>query len=272
MSQPEISIILPAYNAEKYIAETISSLLSQTFENFELLILDDGSTDNTIAVIKNFNDSRIQLIENAQNLGLIRTLNKAAALCKGRYTARMDADDIALPNRLQLQKNYLDKNEKTAAIAGWIIFIDEAGTQTGIWELDRKTNTAPAIKKALLKENCVAHPTVMIRTEILQQYLYKENQQNIEDYDLWLRLTAAGLPLEKVQEPVLLYRVHNNSVTVSKLKKNNFFFLHFKCKLKFLLGAFKQSRINGFTVAVFFSMIKDLLMGFGKAIKKIVSS
>lgn len=268
MQQPVISIILPAYNAARYIEQTINSLLLQTFTDFELLIIDDGSTDNTISIINSFTDSRIRLVKNEHNLGLVKTLNKAAMLCKGKYIARMDADDIALPQRLQLQKDFLDAHTNVAAVAGWIDFINEHGTNTGIWQLDRQTNTAAAIKKGLLKENCIAHPTVMIRTPILQQHLYKENQRNIEDYDLWLRLTAAGLIIEKVMQPVLLYRVHQTSVTVSKLKKNNFFFLHFQCKLKFLKGILKKGSVNTFTVAVFFSMIRDLLMGFGKAVKK----
>ncbi len=271
MSMPAISIILPAYNAAKYIGETISSLLSQTFTDFELLVIDDGSADDTLAIVKSFTDSRIQLVTNGQNLGLIKTLNKAAALCKGQYTARMDADDIALPNRLQLQKAFLDNHPQTAAVAGWVNFIDEKGTQTGIWELDRQTNTAATIKKALLKENCIAHPTVMIRTEILQQFLYSSNQRNIEDYDLWLRLCAAGMQIEKVQEPVLLYRVHSASITGTKLKKSNFFFKHCNCKLKFIKGALGKFRLNGYTAAVFVFMLRDLLMGCGKAIKNAIA-
>lgn len=272
MSKPAISIILPAYNAAKYIGETISSLLSQTFTDFELLVMDDGSTDDTIPVVQSFSDGRIRLIENGQNLGLVKTLNKAATLCKGQYAARMDADDIALPNRLQLQKDFLDQHPQTAAVAGWVSFIDENGTQTGVWELDRQTNTSAAIKKALLKENCIAHPTVMIRTAILQQFLYNPRQRNIEDYDLWLRLCAAGMQIEKVPEPVLLYRVHPASITGTKLKKTNFFFKHFNCKLQFITGALGKWQLNGYTAAVFVFMLRDLLMGCGKAIKNAFGS
>lgn len=267
MSQPAISIILPAYNAEKYIAQTISSLLSQTFTNFELLVVDDGSSDTTVNIVKQFTDNRIVLIENGQNLGLIKTLNKAALLCKGKYIARMDADDIALPGRLQLQSDFLNEHINTAAVAGWVNFIDEAGEDKGVWALDRKTNTAAAIKKALLKENCIAHPSVMIRTEVLQQYLYNPKQRHIEDYDLWLRMCADGLAIEKVQQPVLLYRVHAASVTGTKLKQNNFFFKHFNCKRKFISARLASFKINGFVCRVFLFMCMDLIMGFGKTIK-----
>ena len=267
MSQPAISIILPAYNAEKYIALTISSLLNQTFTSFELLVVDDGSTDNTVTIIKQFTDSRIILMENGQNLGLIKTLNKAALLSKGKYIARMDADDIALPGRLQLQSQFLDTNAGVAAVAGWVNFIDEAGEDKGIWSLDRNTNSATAIKKALVKENCIAHPSVMIRTEVLQQYLYNLKQQHIEDYDLWLRLCAEGLAIEKVQQPVLLYRVHAASVTGTKLKQRNFFFKHFNCKRKFIGARLASFKINSFVCRVFLSMCMDLMMGFGKVIK-----
>lgn len=271
MSQPAISIILPAYNAEKYIGQTISSLLNQTFTDFELLVIDDGSTDNTVSIIKNFTDSRIVLIQNEQNLGLVKTLNKAALLSKGKYIARMDADDIALPQRLQLQTEFLETHTTVAATAGWVNFIDDNNNPAGIWDLDRQTNTAAQIKKALVKENCIAHPTVTIRTEVLQQYLYNEKQQHIEDYDLWLRLAANGLLIEKVQQPILQYRVHAASVTGTKLKKTNFFFKHFNCKRRFIADRLQRFAINGFVIKVFFSMIVDLIMGFGKVIKNIAA-
>ena len=272
MSEPAISILLPAYNAAMYIEETISSLLSQTFADFELVIVDDGSTDNTVSIIRSFSDSRIILIENKQNLGLVKTLNKAALICKGVYIARMDADDIAIKERLQLQKDFLDTHPAVAAVAGWVSFINEHGFETGIWDLDRKTNTAAVIKKALLKENCIAHPTVMIRAAVLKEYLYKENQKHIEDYDLWLRLAAGGLQIEKVQQPVLYYRVHPSSITSRKLKKSNFFFKHFNCKLTFIGSAFSKGQFNGFTTSVFFFMIRDLLLGCGKAVKNAIGS
>lgn len=272
MQQPVISIILPAYNAAKYIEQTINSLLQQTFTNFELLIVDDGSTDNTISIINSFTDSRIRLIKNEHNLGLVNTLNKAAILCNGKYIARMDADDVALPQRLHLQKEFLDTHTNVAAVAGWVNFIDEDGTETGTWSLDRQTNTAGEIKKALVKENCIAHPTVMIRTEVLQKFLYSQKQQHIEDYDLWLRLTANGHAIEKVQQPVLNYRVHAASVTGTKLKKTNFFFKHFTCKCRFIAGCLWQIKINGFVTRVFFSMLMDLVMGFGKALKNLTTA
>ncbi len=267
MQQPVISILLPAYNAAKYIEQTINSLLHQSFTDFELLVIDDGSTDNTVSIIKGFTDSRIVLIQNEQNLGLVKTLNKAIALCKGIYIARMDADDIALPHRLQLQKEFLDNHTNIAAVAGWVTFIDAEGNKNGVWELDRQTNTALQIKNALVKENCIAHPTVMIRAEVLKKFLYSEKQQHIEDYDLWLRMMVSGLRIEKIQQPVLDYRVHAASVTGTKLKKNNFFFKHFNCKLKFIAGCISHLKINSFTVRIFFSMLVDLIMGLGKALK-----
>lgn len=272
MQQPEISIILPAYNAAMYITQTINSLLQQTFTNFELLIVDDGSADNTVSIIKNFTDRRIVLIQNEHNLGLVKTLNKAAKLCKGKYIARMDADDIALPERLQLQKKFLDVHSSVAVVGGWVNFINEKNEVTGEWNLDRQTNTAAAIKKALIKENCIAHPTVMIRTEILQNFLYSKKQQHIEDYDLWLRLTACGYAIEKVSQPVLNYRVHAASVTGTKLKQTNFYFKNFNCKRRFITECLQKRKINSFVANVFFSMLMDAVMGFGKALKKLVTA
>ena len=110
MTQPKVTILMPAYNASLYIKESIESMLNQSFSDFELLIINDGSKDNTSEVVKSIVDERIRLVENEQNLGLANTLNKGMKLAKGEYLARMDADDLSTPNRLQTQVDYLDSH------------------------------------------------------------------------------------------------------------------------------------------------------------------
>lgn len=264
MNVPAVSVILPAYNCEKFIGKAIQSVLQQTFTDFELIIINDGSTDNTRSVIQTFHDQRILYLENPGNQGLISTLNNAITYAKGKYIARMDGDDISLSERLAKQKVFLDANENITVVASTIEFINEQEEKTGVWELDRQTITPEQIKKAILTQNCIAHPSVMMRSEIMKQLKYMENQKNIEDYDLWLRLLNRGYKIAKLDEPLLLYRIHDSSITSVHLKKTNPFFKHLAMKIKFLT---RFSHISGFSFAVFVSAIMDLIKGIIKAIK-----
>ena len=266
MNVPAVSVILPAYNGEKFIGKAIQSVLQQTFADFELIIINDGSTDHTESIIHSFHDQRIMYLKNSDNQGLIYTLNKAVSHANGRYIARMDADDVCLPERIAKQKAFLDQNEGIAVVASTIDFINEQEEKTGIWELDRRTINPEQIKKAILKQNCIAHPTIMMRSEILKELKYKEYQKNIEDYDLWLRILNRGYKIGKLDEPLLLYRIHDNSVTSLHLKNTNPFFKHFVMKIKFLTHL---SHISGFSFNVFGSAVLDSIKGTIKAIKNI---
>ena len=271
MILPDISIILPAYNASMYLREAIDSVLAQSFRNFELIIINDGSTDNTKEIIHSFNDPKIVCIDNIENKGLIYSLNAGISMAKGKYIARMDADDYCVPERLYLQKQLLDQNPEVAFTAGWISFMNEKSVITGYWPLDRSTNTGRSIKRTLLSENCIAHPTVMGRKEIFQQYQYKADQKNLEDYDLWLRVMADGLRIEKVKAVVLHYRIHKASVTETSLKRSNFFFMHFQCKRRILSGQIRKGKFGLYEVRILISMGKDIFMGIVKKVKRSIN-
>ena len=272
MNIPAVSVILPVYNCEKYIAKAIESVLHQSFNDFELIIINDGSSDNTESIILSFSDLRIVYLKNESNSGLIFTLNKAIEIAGGKCIARMDADDICLPTRLEKQKKYLDEHLETAMVATTIGFIDENENNKGIWPLDRKIISHNAIRNKMPFENCIAHPSIMIRAAVLKELKYDQRQINIEDYDLWLRLLSRGHIISKIDEPLLSYRIHNESVTNLYLKKKNFFFKHFKMKRIFLAKEISAGRINGFNLIVIASMLVDLIMGTGKAIKKIFTT
>lgn len=271
MNSPSISIILPAFNSEAFIAEAIRSLLNQTYTGFELIIINDGSTDRTEEIILTFSDPRIHYHRNEKNSGLIYTLNKAIDLANGKYIARMDADDICLPERLSRQKDFLDQNDDIAAVAAPVIFIDGAGKETGIWKLDRETILPDRIKKVMPYENCIAHPSVMIRGAVLKEFRYKDYQKNIEDYDCWLRLLNRGYAIGKTEMPLLLYRVHDASVTGSYLKKKNQFFKVLSMKYKFLIKEIRAGHSSLFLLRVATAMIKDLAKGMAKSLKKTLS-
>ena len=267
MNAVAVSVILPAYNCEKFIGQAIRSVLDQTFRDFELIIVNDGSTDKTEVEIIAFNDPRIVYINNQQNQGLISSLNRAIDIAKGKYIARMDADDICAPSRLAKQRDLLDQREALTMVACTVDLIDENGKNAGVWELDRKTLEPEQIRKQMAYENCIAHPTIMIRADVLKQFKYAPSQVNIEDYDLWLRLLSHGHQFAKINEPLLLYRIHGNSITNLYLKKQNFFFKHFNMKRKFLAKEIASGHINGFVAMVMAGTVTDIAKGIGKNVK-----
>lgn len=272
MSSPAISILLPVYNGEPFLKDCIDSLLCQTFPQFELIIVNDGSTDDSEKIIQSYNDARIVYFKNEVNKGLIYTLNRGIEEAKGTYIVRMDADDICRPNRLEVQKKWMDAHTNTSVAACFSDFIDERNKPSGFYELDRKTVTAKEIKNKLPYQNCITHPSVIGRSSVFKTYKYSVNQKNIEDYDLWLRLAGDGKIIEKIPQPLLLYRIHPSSVTQTKLQKTNFFLKHFHCKRKYLAGRIKKGKINGFDLRVSIEMIADLGRAFLKKAKNIISN
>lgn len=183
---PKISVLMPVFNGEKYLREAINSIINQTFKDFEFLIINDGSTDKSEEIIKSYEDSRIQLINNEKNLKLIATLNKGLSLAKGDYIARMDCDDISHPKRLEIQYKIMDK-DKTIAVCG-----------TGFKLIgkpffsNRKKITNPIkIKNSLYSFNCIAHPSVMIRKSVIQEsnLKYQEDYLHAEDYQFFQSLS-----------------------------------------------------------------------------------
>jgi glycosyltransferase involved in cell wall biosynthesis len=266
--QPQISVVMPVYNAEQYLALAIESVLGQTLTDFELLLINDGSADGSLTVMRSFDDRRIRILNNDDNKGLVYSLNRGLAEARGKYIARMDADDICLPDRFQLQAAFLDEHPETGLVAGFISLTDEEGRDKGAWPLDRKANNAFLIRRYMSSECCIAHPAVMGRTGLLQQYRYMANQKAIEDYDLWLRLLTDGVIIDKLKIPVLLYRVHSKSVTQKDNRKNNVFFKIARCKRRFIAGCIKKKRINFFVLTVLVKMILNYIMGMAKSIKQ----
>ena len=208
--QPIITVLIPTYNCEQYIQEAVQSILDQTYTNFECIIIDDCSIDGTVDIIKTFNDPRINLIIKPKNSGYTNSLNYGLTIAKGKYIARMDGDDISLPNRFEKQIEVLEQ-DKDIIVCGSIFRIIDSETII----------TAPEkhedIKLALLIDSCIGHPTAMIRKSVLDkhQIFYDTNFEPAEDYDLWVKLSKLG-KLHNLQEVLFLYRVHDNQVSITK--------------------------------------------------------
>lgn len=268
MNIPAVSVVLPAYNCEKYIAKSIESVLHQTFTDFEFIIINDGSTDRTEEIIKSFSDPRILYQVNNTNKGLVFTLNKGIDIANGRYIARMDGDDIALPDRFEKQLNYLDKKNNVDLLATVVSLIDENDNQCGTWRSDERNTSEKDIRKQLPKDNCIAHPTVMGKTETFKKYKYDHTQSQSEDYDLWLRMMSGGVIIHKLPEPLLLHRILASSFTRSN--KKNVFWKIGETQLRFAWQQFRKGRLSLFTWKTFMFGCLNSLKGFFKHLKTIV--
>ncbi len=202
---------MPAYNAEPFMAQAIASVLAQTHQNWELLLINDGSTDHTRAIALSFADPRIRLIDNETNIGLTATLNKGIKLALGKYIARLDADDLAYPQRLAVQVAFMEAHPAVGMCGAWADQIDGAGQIMG--EIKVVVDQA-AIQATLLFHNSFYHSTVMLRRE-LAQLGYDPRFQIQEDFEFWVRL-AKVTKLAVIPEKLIQYRVHGGNVTITK--------------------------------------------------------
>lgn len=207
---PKVSVLMPVYNAEKYLVQAVDSILNQTFRDWELIIINDGSTDSSRQLLERIDDNRIIIIDNEQNLGLIKTLNKGIDLCKGTYIARMDADDISLPDRLGKQVHFMDNNPDYIMCGTNALVIDNDGEVTG---KIRNLISNELLQINLLFSNPFVHPSVIIREEVLKTNRFDDGYKHIEDYELWCRIAKLG-KIANLENDLLLYRWHDSNVSV----------------------------------------------------------
>jgi len=207
-----VSVILPVFNGEQFVSEAIESILNQDFKDIELIIINDGSTDKSSELLRDYADTNqcIRLIER-ENKGLVETLNEAVGLSKAKFIARMDADDIACPHRLRLQYETLKKSPNLAVLGSFINLIDEKGQFIRLGSYP----VSPEEVANYLENACpIAHPSVMMRKEsVIKAGGYRKAFSHCEDYDLWLRISELGYQLANYPEPLLNYRIHDNNVS-----------------------------------------------------------
>jgi glycosyltransferase involved in cell wall biosynthesis len=240
---PLVSVIMSVHNGERWLDEAIQSIICQTYTNWEFIIIDDASNTATQKILDNYkNDVRFKIKRIEENKGLTKNLNLAISLCGGELIARMDADDISLPERFQKQILFLQQFPQTDVVGGFIEFIDENGNSKGIWKDDRKCITNEQIKKLLPRRNCIAHPSVMIKKKIFDEFKYNETQLHSQDWDLWLRLADHEKIIDKVSETILLYRVHQKSTT--RLSNKGFALKKMQQSYKLYLDSIEESRRN----------------------------
>lgn len=218
MLKPEVSILMPVYNGEKFLRESIESIINQDFMNFEFLIINDGSIDSSEEIIKSFSDNRIIYVNNIENQGIVKTLNRGLKMAKGKYIARMDADDVSLTNRISEQYNFMEQYPEVMLCGTYAQAINSEGIK-GRYILPQ--TEYEIIKIAQLFNNSFVHPTVMFRSELVKEFTYCLKHQYAEDYFLFTQV-AHKYSVRNINEVLLYYREHDkNTSSIQLLKVRN---------------------------------------------------
>lgn len=218
MGDPQVSVVMPVYNAERYVAEAVESILAQTYHDLEFLVFDDGSTDRSFEILRTYadRDDRIHIFAKPHR-GYGPWLNEGIRIARGEFIARMDADDVSLKQRLEHQVKYLRDNPRCVAVGCDLLVIDGNGQLIGE---DRLESRPEVIEQMLLNgmHGVIAHPTSLMRRSALVAIgMYRERFESIEDLDLWLRLSEVG-QLSNIPEIMFKYRLHPTSVCSTRFR------------------------------------------------------
>ena len=265
MKNPKISVIMAVYNEEKYIREAIESILNQTFKDFEFIIVDDGSTDRTLEILKKYakKDSRIKILRNEKNLGLTKSLNKALKVAKGEYIARIDAGDLCDPKRLEKQANFLDKNSDVYIVGCYHHWINEKGKIINSY----KFPTSPEkIRNHIFGFGSIAaHPCLMIRKKLFDDLgFYDESFSTSMEYELYMRTISNGFKISNIPEFLVSVMRREKGISISKNKR--IFQNMYRIRLRYLRKMFSIKNLF-YTII---SFLLSLMPGF--LLRKIICS
>lgn len=252
----KVTVFMPVYNAGKYLGEAIRSILNQTYKDFELLIIDNCSTDNSVPIVESYNDTRIRLVVNNENIGLAGSRNKALEICDSEYIAFLDADDIAMPDRLMKQVQYMDGHKNIAAVGSYAAIIDGYGNGKDMFRPQLLNSNY--IRAYMVFNNAVANSSAMVRKSVIDNnnIRYADNCYGVEDYKFWCGLIKYG-EIANMGEILLKYRATPGSITaeansarlderkrvIKEIQKDNIDFYGFKFtdeELQVLLGVFEE--------------------------------
>ena len=208
-----VTVLMCVYNEERFVRESVESILGQSFGDFEFLIVDDACTDDTVSIVTSFHDERIRVIRNDRNMGLAASLNRGLSEARGRFLARQDADDVSLPDRLREQYEFMSQNPGVAVAGGMAFLIDESGNMDGEFNY-------PVEFEDLFVElfflNPLIHGSVLCDLSAVRNVGgYDESFDRTQDYDLWVRIVAAGGRIRNLPQKLLKYRRHGESLTGS---------------------------------------------------------
>jgi len=216
MSAPKVSVIMSVYNGERYLREAVESILNQTFRDLEFIIIDDGSTDGTADVLRSYNDPRIVLLTNTDNIGLTASLNRGLGAARGKYIARMDADDISLPKRLERQIAYLDTHPEVGLLGTWVEVIDEWGER--LFTLQGSTDSLRLKWLLLVGQNLLTHSATMYRRSLVERLGGYHPGRYSQDYELWSRMSFET-QIAQLPEILLRWRNHSEGISTQHLEQ-----------------------------------------------------
>jgi len=221
MKEPLVTVLMPVYNAEKYVGEAIESILNQTFTDFEFLIIDDGCTDKTVDIISSYIDRRIRLVQNGKNIKLIATLNKGIELARGKYICRVDADDVSVTSRLEKQVFFMENNPEYFACSSWVSIINNYSEYQYIIKYEEDYDS---IRLKSLYQNHFPHPASIINKEKVKKFdlSFNSNYIHAEDYHFFLCLAELG-KIFILQEALTKVRKHDTNISVlnAEIQKKN---------------------------------------------------
>ena len=252
----KVTVFMPVYNARSYLQEAIRSILNQTYKDFELLIIDNCSTDDSVSIVESYNDTRIHLVVNNENIGLAGSRNKALEICDSGYIAFLDADDIAMPDRIRTQVQYMDEHKDIAAVGSYSATIDGYGNGKDMFRPQLLNSNY--IRAYMVFNNAIANSSAMVRKSVLDNnnIRYADNCYGVEDYKFWCEVIKYG-DIANMGEILLKYRVTPGSITaeansyrlnerkrvIKEIQKNNIDFYGFKFpdeELNVLLDVFGE--------------------------------
>lgn len=211
---PLVSVLIAVFNASSYIIDAVNSILLQTYPNFEVIIIDDASTDDSLEKIKQFSDIRVKIFENTQNWGLAKSLNIGLSKCEGKYIVRMDADDLSYPDRIEKQVAFLEEHPDLSAVSSWMIEFNDEGKHS----LTKYRSNPEEIKSTILFYSPVSHAASTFKSDVLKSLKYEEDFLIAQDYELWFRLLQK-YNIGVMPEVLYLYRIHSlQSVSIRKVE------------------------------------------------------
>jgi len=210
---PAVTLLLAVHNGGAYLREAVDSVLAQTYEDFELLVVDDASDDDSPAYLASLNDRRVRILRNTRNLGQVPSLNRGLEEARGRYVARLDADDVMLPRRLELQTAILDKEDRVALVGTWMVVIDDRGRRWGT-SRGRIDSYSDFVSAILADRIPFGHPSVMFRRDVVRTLGgYDESLAPSEDKDLYRRLALERYDARVIPQPLVRYRRHEGQLS-----------------------------------------------------------
>ena len=229
---PRVSVVMSVYNHEQYVGHAIDSILQQTFRDFEFVIVDDGSEDNTPQLLKGYHDSRLKIYRQ-DNQGQSIALNRGIRLTAGTLIARMDADDVALPERIEREVSFLDANPAIGLVGTWGVKVN---TETGEERLQRLPEDDASIRRFLVIDNPFIHSSVMFRRSVIETVGLYDERLIWQDYDLWVRV-AKNHRMANIPEPLMVRRKHPASISgTSKESRKSWERFHIQIKASRQVG------------------------------------